>query len=87
MGFETCFEIWAIELAKSYFWDFGSLEDSSDSVGRKCVSHVSAREDNRYGYRGSLVLVKMDLIQVSTRVLASLPCSWLAIPATIGRPI
>ena len=53
-----------------YFWDFGSLEDSSGSVRRKRVPQVRAREDNRYGYRGSPVLVKMDLIHVLTRDLA-----------------
>ena len=69
---------------KSVFLEFGSLEDSSSSVHRKRVPQVRAREDNLYGYRGSLVLVKMILTYVLTRVLASLPYSWLAIPATIG---
>ena len=69
MGFETCIEIWAIQLAKSYFWDLGSLEDSSGSVRQKRVPQVRAREDNRHGYRGSPVLVKMDLIRVLTRDL------------------
>ena len=76
MGFETCIEIWAIELAKPYFWDFGFLEDSSGSVRRKRVPQVRAREDNRYGYRGSPDLVKMVLMHVSTRVLAMLSCCW-----------
>ena len=82
--------VWSFGLLssiKSYFWDLGSLEDSSGSVHRKRVPQVRAREDNRDGYRGSPGLAKMVLICVLTRDLAFgfkwLICSF----RQIGRPI
>ena len=54
---------------------------------RKRVPQVRAREDNLYGYIGTLGLVKMDLTRDLNRVLASWPYCCLIITATIGQPI
>jgi hypothetical protein len=52
------------------FWFYDSLRDSLGSVRRKRVPQVRAREDNPYGYPGSLVLVKMCLMSNLTLYLA-----------------